>query len=381
MTMAMALGINMPKSRKILIFVLVSKPKTVNQVAMFFRHGHFEVRRTQMKIRSGLKSTVMKSVIMAIGMAAAMAAPGHAGEEQKPIVTIGTGGPTGIYFIAGNAICRLVHKAAAKNHGGLQCTAPATGGSVYNVKAIRAGDLDMGIVQSDVQQNAYMGTGKFEKHKFADLRALFSIHAEPFQLVVGKDSGINSWEDLKGKRVNIGNPGSGTRDTFEALMLAHKVDGSYFGKVFELDSTDQTKALCDGRIDAFGFTVGVPNAGVAQAANQCGARIIPLTGRLISRLVADNSYYAYATIPRGTYKTVTQNVKTFGVMATLVTSAKEPESKVYKLVKAVFERLDEFRKLHPAFARLKPKSMIVNGISAPLHPGAIKYYREKGWIE
>jgi len=238
----------------------------------------------------------------------------------------------------------------------------------------------MGVAQSDAQQNAYLGTGKFEGQKFDKLRSLFSVHAEPFQIVVGKDSGINSWDDLKGKRVNIGNAGSGQRATFEELMAANGVDGSFFGAVAELTSTEQSTALCEGKIDAFGFTVGVPNAGVAQATDGCGARIIPLEGPNIDKLVADNAYYSKVSIPKGTYATTTADVPTFGVTATIVTSADADEDTVYQVVKAVFDNLDEFRRLHASFAGLDAQRMIKDGLSAPLHPGALKYLKEKGLI-
>ncbi len=331
-----------------------------------------------MKARQQIKRGTM-ALLLAIGVGASMAP--LAAQAAKRFVAIGTGGPTGVYFIAGNAICKMVQKAAGDNQNALHCSAPSTGGSIYNINALRAKDLEIGIAQSDVQRHAYRGTDKFEGHKFEKIRALFSVHAEPFQVLVGKNSGINSWADLAGKRVNIGNPGSGQRGTFEALMLAYNVDGSYFGETSELNSTGQLKALCDGRIDAFGYTVGVPNAGVAQAANKCGARIITLAGKAVDQLVLDNPSYAYSLIPKGTYTTITQDVNTFGVLATIVASSETSEDIVYELVRAVFNNLAEFRKLHPAFANLDEKKMISEGLSAPLHTGAARYYKEKGWIK
>ncbi len=300
---------------------------------------------------------------------------------SRRFVAIGTGGPQGVYIAVGNAVCRMINKNAAGKKNSLHCSAPSTGGSVYNINAVRTHELTLGVVQSDVQQQAYAGTGKFEGRKFEKLRTLFSVHPEPFQLLVGKDSGIHSWADLAGKRVNIGNAGSGQRGTFEALMLAYNVDGSYFGKVFELSSSEQSKALCDGKIDAYGYTVGVPNKGVAEATDKCGARIITLQDKNVARLIADNPYYAYSTIPKDTYSTTKSDVKTFGVMATLVTSADSSNEQVYEIVKAVFDNLEQFRKQHPALARLDPKKMISDGLASPLHPGALKYYKEKGWIE
>jgi len=316
--------------------------------------------------------------------AAAVMLPGAAQAQQK-FIAIGTGGPTGVYFVVGNAICRMVHKEAAEGREsgrkhGIRCAAPSTGGSIYNINSIRQGELDFGVAQSDWQYHAFNGTSRFKDNPFPEIRAVFSVHPEPFQILAGKDSGIQSWEDLKGKRVNIGNPGSGQRGTFEVLMEAHGIDESWFGQTTELTSTEQSGALCDGNIDAYGYTVGVPNAGVAQAADGCGAYIIDLQTDAVKKLVDENPFYAFTTIPEGTYSTTTEDVTTFGVMATFVSSADVPEDVVYEVTRAVFENLDDFRKLHPAFANLKPEDMITKGISAEIHPGAMKYYKEKGWM-
>ncbi|MEE9597393.1 MAG: TAXI family TRAP transporter solute-binding subunit [Acidiferrobacterales bacterium] len=304
---------------------------------------------------------------------------------QKTFITIGTGGPTGVYFVVGNSVCRMVHKEAAEGRKkgrkhGIRCAAPSTAGSTYNIGNIREAELDFGVAQSDWQYHAYNGTSKFEGKQFKKLRAVFSVHPEPFHIIVGRNSGIKKWGDLKGKRVNIGNPGSGQRGTMEVLMKAHGTSTSDFKIATELTSTEQSKALCDGKVDAYGYTVGVPNAGVAVATDGCDARIINLKSKVEKTLVNENPYYAFATIPKGTYKTSDKDVTTFGVMATFVTSADVPEKVVYEIARAVFENLDDFRKLHPAFANLDPKKMIKDGLSAPLHAGAVKYYKEKGWM-
>jgi len=303
----------------------------------------------------------------------------------RVFITIGTGGPTGVYFVVGNSICRMVHKEAAEGRKqgrqhGIRCAAPSTGGSVYNIGNIKEGELDFAVAQSDLQYHAYNGTGIFKDNKFEKLRSVFSVHPEPFHIIVGKNSGINNWADLKGKRVNIGNPGSGQRGTMEVLMEAHGTTVDDFQSATELTSTEQSKALCDGKIDAYGFTVGVPNASVAVATDGCGARIIDLNSSVETNLVAQNPFYAFATIPKATYKTSVAQVTTFGVMATFVTSAEQPGDVVYEVVRAVFQNLDDFRELHPAFANLDPARMITDGLSAPLHPGAVKYYKEKGWM-
>ena len=299
--------------------------------------------------------------------------------------SIGTGGPTGVYFQVGNAICKMVAKIQSAEHGrkkgtdkAYRCSAPSTGGSTYNIGQIMEGELQFGVAPSDWGYHAYNGTKPDKVKPFNKLRSVFSAHPEPFQIIVRKGSKIKDWSSLKGKKVNIGNPGSGQRGTFEVLMEAHGVDTSYFGGTSELTSSEQSGALCDKKIDAFGYTVGVPNAGVAQSTDGCGASIIDLQTDAVKKLVADNPFYAFATIPKGTYKTSKKDVTTFGVMASVVSSADVPDELVYAVVKAVFENLDDFKKQHPAFANLDPKKMIVDGLSAPLHPGAIKYYKEKG---
>jgi TRAP transporter TAXI family solute receptor len=325
---------------------------------------------------------------IAMGLAAFAGAmlsfSGEAG-AQKKFISIGTGGPTGVYFATGNAICRLIHKEAAEGRKkgrkhGIRCSAPSTGGSNYNIAQIRDGELDFGVAQSDWQYHAYNGSaGPWKGKAFKKIRAVFSVHAEPLQIITGRNSGINGWDDLKGKRVNIGNPGSGQRGTMELLMKQAGWTKKTFKLATELTSSEQSKALCDGKIDAYVYTVGVPNAGVSVATDGCGARIVNFDNALAkANVTSKKPYYAWATIPKGTYKTTTSDVTTWGVKATFVTSSDVPERIVYEVVRAVFENIADFRKLHPAFANLDPKVMIKDGLSAPLHMGAIKYFKEKG---
>ncbi len=306
--------------------------------------------------------------------------------QAAEFISIGTGGPTGVYFVVGNSVCRMVHKEAAEGRKsgrkhGLRCAAPSTGGSNYNIGQIKEGELQFGVAQSDWQHHAYNGTSKWEGNQYSDLRAVFSVHPEPFQLIAGKDSGISSWDDLKGKVVNIGNPGSGQRGTMEVLMNARGMSVSDFKQATELTSSEQVNALCDGKVDAIAYTVGVPNGAIGQAIDGYGASFINLDSSAEKKLVNDNPYYAFANIPAGTfYKSQSSDATTFGVMATFVSSASVSDEVVYEVVRAVFENLDDFKKLHPAFTNLDPKQMITNALSAPLHDGAVKYYKEMGWM-
>jgi hypothetical protein len=307
--------------------------------------------------------------------------------KSAEFFTIGTGGPTGVYFQTGNAICKMLHKSAiAKEHGrkkgidkAYRCTAPSTGGSNYNIGQIKDGEFQFGVAQSDWQFHAYNGSSKWEGKKYGNLRAVFSVHNEPFQIWARKKAKVKDFAGLKGKTVNIGNPGSGQRGTMEVLMAAMGVDNSYFKGVTELTSSEQVKALCDGKIDAYGYSVGFPNGAMEQAAT-CAAKALPinLTGSEVQGLIDGAPYYAAATIPAKTYTGQKKDVTTFGVKATVVTSADVSEDLVYQVTKAVFENFDAFRNQHPAFGPLEKKNMISDGLSAPLHPGAIKYYKEAG---
>jgi len=237
----------------------------------------------------------------------------------------------------------------------------------------------MGVAQSDWQYHAYNGTSKFKKQgPNKDLRAVFSVHPEPFTVVARKDSGIKNFKDLKGKRVNIGNPGSGQRGTMEVVMKAFGWTKKDFKLASELKSAEQSKALCDNKIDAMVFTVGHPSGSIKEASTSCDSVIVSVTGSQVDKLVKKNDYYRTATIPGGMYRGTPKDTKTFGVGATFVSSTNVPEHVIYNVVKAVFENFDSFKKLHPAFKNLKKKEMIKDGLSAPLHKGAVKYYKEAG---
>ena len=324
-----------------------------------------------------MKRIALTTAAVALAAGAFLAVEAPVAEAQQKFITIGTGGVTGVYYPTGGAICRLVNKGRKKH--GVRCSVESTGGSVYNLNTIRAGELDMGVAQSDWQYHAYHGTSKFKKAgPFKDLRAVFSVHPEPFTVVARKDSGIKDFMDLKGKRVNIGNPGSGQRGTMEVVMSALGWNKGSFSLASELKSAEQSKALCDNKIDAMVFTVGHPSGSIKEATTSCDSVLVSVKGAAIDKLVNGNDYYRTATIPGGMYTGSPSDVQTFGVGATFVSSTAASADIVYEVVKAVFENFDDFRKLHPAFANLKKAQMAKDGLSAPIHDGAARYYKEAG---
>jgi len=293
-------------------------------------------------------------------------------------INIGTGSVSGVYYPAGGAICRFLNA----NEPNLKCKVESTGGSVYNINTMRKNQLEFAIAQSDQQYFAYQGFKPYEKYnEYKDLQAVFSFHAEAFTIVARKDANIVNFEDLKNKRVNIGNPGSGQRSAMEKMMQIHKWKESDFKLISDLKPSEQAKALCDNKIDAFVYVVGYPSASIEESATSCDVNLVNANTPEIKKFVNENPYYINLDIPAHTYKNQNNDINTFGLRATLVTSTRVSDSTVYALTKSVFENLNRIRKMHPSFAHLKPQEMIESAITIPLHPGAIKYYKEAGLIK
>lgn len=291
-------------------------------------------------------------------------------------IVIGTGSIYGVYFQVGRGICGLVNQ----NVEGVKCSAVPTAGSLFNMDSVRDYAFEIGVIQSDVQYKAYRRTGglEFVDVGYENLRSLFSVHGEPFTLVARRDSGIRSLADLEGRRVNLGNPGSGQRATMEVVMAAMGWTAKSFALVGELPASQQSLALCHGQIEAMVYVAGHPNKSIANATDLCDAVIVNVEGPQVDQLVALNPYYSYMTIPGGLYKGNDQPTRTFGVRATVVVHEDMDDDMAYSIVKAVFENLDKFRRMYPAFGQLDPERMIREGLTAPLHPGAERYYRERG---
>jgi len=290
---------------------------------------------------------------------------------------IGTGSTAGVYYRVGRAICSLVNRQSAELD--LTCEAIPTKGSIANLQDVRDGKLQIALAQSDWQFHAAEGSGPFSSvGPDQKLRSLFSVHGEPFTVVARRDSGITTLDDLEGKRVNVGNPGSGQRATMEVVMAAMGWTADDFALVESLPADQQSLALCHDRVQAIIYTVGHPNASIGKAIGLCDAQIVEVGGPAIDRLVADRPYYAYTEIPGGIYSGNDELVKTFGVKATVVASADLDADTAYAVVKTVFENFDRFRGMHPAFGTLEAKPMVTDGLTAPLHEGAVRYYKEKG---
>jgi TRAP transporter TAXI family solute receptor len=317
----------------------------------------------------------MKKLVIGMVSAAFLATSAFA----YKYITIGTGGVTGVYYPTGGAICRIMNK--QKKTTGVKCTVESTGGSVYNINAIKKGELDFGIAQSDVVYQAYNGEGKFKGKPFKGERVVMSIHPELLTLVVRKDSGIKSFFDQKGKRINIGNPGSGNEAAVKTLFGACKSLKLSDIKQEQLKAAECPNALKDKKIDGYYYMVGHPTANIKDAANSTGIDLISLDNvAAAKKLVAQKPYYAWGVIPAGMYKGVNHPTKTYGVKAILVTSNKMDEKTVYYLTKAILDNFNKFKKMHPAYKNLTKKDLLKGFDHKIMHPGAVKAFKEAGLL-
>jgi len=327
-----------------------------------------------------MKTSIYAFLIISVIAVVASFLGGNANAaNDKKLITIGTGGVTGVYYPAGGAICRLVNR-GRKAHG-IRCSVESTGGSIDNIDMLRKGEVDIAVVQSDWQYHAYNGTDFFSKQKpMKTMRSLFSLHSEPFTVIVRKDSGIDKFDQIKGKKVNFGSVGSGIRATMDFVIKQKGWKNADFAKVTELKPSEQTAALCNKDIDVMIYTAGHPNGAVQEVTTTCETKIVPVDGPDIDKMIQTNPYYAYTIIPGGMYNGTPNDVKTIGVKATFVTTSEEDEETIYQVVKAVFDNFDNFKTLHPVFGLLDANKLVHEGNTAPLHKGAARYFKEKGML-
>ncbi len=316
-----------------------------------------------------------KAIAIASSTALTLSAGAISNAQAAEPIIIGGGSTTGVYYQVALHVCNLVNKHMGKKYN---CVGRPALGSVFNINAVKRGLLDFGVAQSDRNSQAWNGEANWKKKgKIKELRSVFSAHPETVLLVARADSGIKSVADLKGKRVNIGNPGSGQRGNAKDVIRIYKLKGL---RAQGLQQGQASRSLIDKKIQAFFYTVGNPSAAIEEPANSTAIRLIAINSAAIKKFVSSRPYYVMTTIPANTYKGVGYPVETYAVKATVVTSSKVPAQKVYDVVKTVFEHLDELKKAHKAFRILNPKDMM-KGLTAPLHAGAAKYYKERGWMK
>lgn len=323
---------------------------------------------------TGLHRFLLTALLLLTGVLQAMSVSA----SEQSFITIGTAGVTGVYYPSGSAACRLVNQQRAEH--GVRCSVEATLGSISNINQIRSGELDFGFAQSDWQHHAFLGTSVFEEAgPFDELRSVFALHAEVATIVVKASSGFRSFNDLKGARINIGSKGSGSEASWNTLVSSLGWTGADRKGFSNRSSSELAEALCNDEIDAYFQLIGHPAALIEETMEQCGIRLIGVGSEDVAAFLKEQPYYRPTSIPAGLYRQDAPT-RSFGVLATVVTSAAMPDDIVEALVAAVHENFDDFATLHPALGTLSRKDMVAEGVSVPLHPGAMKYFVDRGML-
>ncbi len=326
--------------------------------------------------------TTTKTLMLA-AMAALIAVPGAAVAQETKYVNIGTGGIGGDFYPSGGFICNLLNKGRATYGYNIRCTVESTGGSVANLRAIQAGELAVGMAEAESQTASWNGTGSFEQvGANKDLRYLFSLQADVLHVVTRADTGITNFLDLEGKIVNTGNVGSGTESTINVALEAYgKTAEEYFRQATKLTSREQAQALCDGKIDAFIYPVGISGASIAEATNTCDAVIVEWNDETITNLVNSVDYFSMINIPAGTYRGQDTDRMTWGLPATVLASADADDEVIYNLVKAVFDNFEDLKLQSSLYTGITREGAVSNGRSVPYHPAALRYFQEVGLVD
>ena len=300
------------------------------------------------------------------------------GWSADNLIGVGTGSINGVYFPLGGAICRLIN-AGRRSHG-YRCMVEPSAGSISNINAVVAGELELGFAQSDAQYTALKGLGPFNGNPQTKLRALFSVYPESFTVVARQDANIGGIADLRDRRVAIGEPGSATRAAAEMVLNAYGMTPQALKPSSGIKSDELASALCDNRLDAFALIVGHPNATVQAASNACATVIVAISGPAVDQAIKDHPFFGRAGVPARMYKGTEDARASFGVFATVVTNADLADAAAYLVTKAVFDGFEEFRSSHPALANITRDSMLTAN-TVPFHPGALRYFRERGLIK
>lgn len=299
--------------------------------------------------------------------------------QYRPEVVIGTGRPGGVYFTLGDSICRMLNLDSPARV--LRCAAYPSRGPVANIEALHDRSIEIGIVQSDVLSDAISGRGPFaSRGPDSELRVLFTGQSEAFTIVARPELKIRAVSELRGKRINLGSPGSGEQVSMNRVMTALGFAPADFAAARALPRAQQHAAFCAGELDAIVYTVRHPNGLVDDVIHTCGGVLVDVSGPQIESLLAEHSEYSRSVIAGNTYVSNREAVATIGVRTAIITTARLPETVAYEITKAVFENIDDLRRLHPDFATLLPPDMVPGASDVPVHPGAARYYRARGWL-
>lgn len=289
-------------------------------------------------------------------------------------IKLATGGTSGTYYAFGGVVAQAVTGAT-----GIKFDVQSTGASKANIGLLADGEVDMAIVQNDVMDYAYNGTDLFEGEKTDNFNAMAAMYAEVCQVVANPSAGIETIADLKGKRVSVGDAGSGVEFNAKQILEAYGVTFDDIEKQ-NLSFGDSANAMKDNKIDAFFCTAGAPTTAIMELASTNDVKILNIEGEQARSLISEYPFYTAYTIPKDTYKGMTEDATTVSVKATFIVSPELSEDVVYNITKAIFEGKEEITEGHAKGAEIDP-AYAVEGVSVPFHPGAEKYFKEIGVLQ
>jgi TRAP transporter TAXI family solute receptor len=319
---------------------------------------------------------VFASCIAALGVAEPVHAVDRNGNvARETSVTIATGRVGGLYHPVGGAICKLANENLEAQ--GISCTVEITGGSIPNIRDLREGDVDFGLAQSDALHRAYFGNEPFrDDGSFNGLRLVFGLYVEHFTIVARGGRDMDTFEDLRGKRVYVGGEDSSRRNAMDVLIEAHGWTGEEVTDVSAFKASNLAEALCDDEFDAFIYTIGHPNPTVREAATLCDINLVDVSSAVIDKLDRQNPFYVSSAIEGGIYRGNPRDTPTLGVTSMLATTAEADDAVVYQITKSFFDNLDLLQALSPLFLSLTEKQMTESDLDVPFHAGALKYFSE-----
>ena len=317
-------------------------------------------------------------VFVASALVAGLAGPAPADDKKETFVSIGSGEMTAVYYPVAKAICQAIFRELRAQ--GIWCSAETTPGSAYNVEHVVSGELEFGIVQSDILFSAYKGIGRWDGKPVTQLRSVLSLYPELVTIVARADANIHVLADLAGKRVSVGSLATGPRTTWN--LISGDLDLTAPVRLTELRQDETKSALCNGAIDANFFVVGHPSDLVSNWLAACPSNFVAVGEPVVNKLVSKYPFYTRGFIPTELYH-VPDKILSFGPLATLVTSASSDPRVVAAIAKAIMTHVAELKMMHPALADLDAERMVARTLTAaaPLHPAAAAVYEELGLVK
>ena len=299
--------------------------------------------------------------------------------DKGKFIAIGTSTKSGVYYPVAREICNLLNSGRETHL--VRCLATESGGSIYNIPAIATGELDVALTRAGLAHKAFRGEEMFKAYGAnSSLRLISILYSQPVSIIVKQESNIQKFNEVKGKRVNLGNLGSGKRGISELLLEVMNWSHSDFSEVYELNTSNMGKAFCSDKVDVLIEAIGMPSKFLDRMVNDCKGRFVDISDDVVELIRQKGPFYTPGIIPKKFYPTQEKDVRTFNVNVVLISSARVNDATIYELTKAIFGDVKKLKKIHQVFSNMMPRSMVDQAPSIPYHDGALRYFKEHGFF-